>query len=234
MSFDISYALELFGKSFLAARITFLITFVSMLFGIVIALAVAMVNYKHMRLLSAISKVYISFIRGTPMMIQIYLIYYLIPRLVNHFVEAWQLDFDIYAVNTMVYAYIVFSLHAGATLGEVFRGALSTVEVGQVEAAYAIGMTGWQTFLRVIFPQSVVVAIPNICTNFINILKATSLVFSMAILDITGVAKVAANESYKFLEAYLAILLVYVIICYITERIFKRVEKAIGKYRLAS
>ncbi|MBP5265644.1 MAG: amino acid ABC transporter permease, partial [Lachnospiraceae bacterium] len=185
-------------------------------------------------ILSAISKVYISFIRGTPMMIQIYLIYYLIPRLVNRFVELWQLNFDIYAINTMVYAYIVFSLHAGATLGEVFRGALSTAEKGQVEAAYAIGMTGWQTFHRVIFPQSIVVAIPNICTNFINILKATSLVFSMAILDITGVAKVAANESYKFLEAYLAILLVYVIICYIAERLFKHVEKAVGKYRLAA
>lgn len=232
MSFDLQYALDLFTKSFLAARITFLITIVAMFLGIIIALAVAMVNYKHLRLLTGISRVYISFIRGTPMMIQIYLIYYLIPRFLNHLVERFQWNFDVYSINAMVYAYIVFSLHAGATLGEVFRGALSTVEQGQIEAAYAIGMTGWQTFVRIIFPQSVVVAIPNICTNFINILKGTSLVFSMAILDITGVAKVAANESYKFLEAYLAILLVYVIICFITEQIFKKIEKVAGKYRL--
>jgi L-cystine transport system permease protein len=233
MSFNLVYAWNLFLKSFMAARVTFQITIVAVLIGIPIALLVAAVNLKKTIILSQIAQVYISFIRGTPMMIQIYIIYYLVPRWLNQLVDTLGWKIDVYAIDAMTYAYIVFALHAGATLGEVFRAALGTVEQGQIDAASSLGFTRWQTFRRVIFPQSIVVAMPNICTQFLGILKGTSLVFSMAILDITGVAKVAANESYKFLEAYLAILAVYVIIDYIVEKLFRLLERRISRYRVA-
>ncbi len=231
MSFDIDFAISLFWKSFGAARITILITVVSLLLGLPLAFFTAIVRLKKVIALDQIAKIYISFIRGTPLIIQIYIIYYLVPGVLKGVVTALKIPIDVYNINTLLYAFIVFSLHTGAYLSEVFRAALASVDKGQREAALASGLSGWQTYIRIILPQAFVVAIPNICTATVGLLKGTSLVFAMAIKDITATARVEANANYKFVEAYIDILIIYIIICYATEKLFKLVEKRINRFK---
>lgn len=231
MSFDLDFAIDLFWKSISAARITLLITVVSLFLGLPLAFLIAIIRLKRIVILNQISQIYISFIRGTPMIIQIYIIFYLVPGLLKGLFTELRIPINAYDIHPIIYAFIVFTLHTGACLSEVFRAALATVDKGQREAALASGLSGWQTYIRIILPQAFVVAIPNICTTTVGVLKGTSLVFAMAIKDITATARVEANANYKFVEAYLDILIIYIIICYLVEKIFKMVEKSISNYR---
>jgi L-cystine transport system permease protein len=233
MSFDIHFAIALFWQCLAAARITLLITVVSLLAGLPLAFLVAIIRLKKILILNQIAQIYISFIRGTPMMIQIYIIYYMVPGLLASLIKTLGIPINVYDVNALLYAYIVFGLHTAAYLSEVIRAALATVEKGQKEAALASGLSSWQAYKRIILPQAFVVAIPNICTNTIGLLKGTSLVFAMAIKDITATARVEAHENYKFVEAYVDILIIYIIICYSTEKLFKIAEKKISNYKAA-
>ena len=88
---------------------------------------------------------------------------------------------------------------------EVFRSALSTIEKGQLEVAHSVGLSTFQAYTRIIIPQALVVALPNICTATVNLIKATSLGYAMSLPEITLKAKVAANVGYNYVEAYLDI-----------------------------
>lgn len=231
MDFDLNYAITLFWKALGGVKITLLITVVSLLLGLPFSFLVAIIRLKKIIVLNQIVKVYISFVRGTPMIIQIYIIYYIVPGLLKSLFTALKIPYNIYDVNPIIYAFIVFSLHTAAYLSEVFRSALATVDKGQNEAALSCGLSPIQSYIKIILPQAFVVAIPNICTTTVGLLKGTSLVFAMAIMDITAIARVDATENYKFVEAYLDILIIYIIICYATEKLFKLVEKKISYYR---
>ena len=109
---------------------------------------------------------------------------------------------------------------------EIFRSSLITVSKGQLEAAQSVGLTNVQAYRRIIIPQALVVALPNICTATVNLIKkATSLGYAMSLPEITLKAKVAANVGYNYVEAYIDIFLVYLIICSLTEYGFKLFEK---------
>ncbi len=231
MSFDVDFAVNLFWKSLGAAKVTLLITLVSLLLGLPLAFVIAIIRLKKILILDQISQIYLSFIRGTPMIIQIYIIFYLVPGLLKGVFTDLRIPVNVYDMNPIIYAFIVFTLHTAAYLSEIFRAALATVDKGQSEAALASGLSTLQAYKRIILPQAFVVAIPNICTTTVGVLKGTSLVFAMAIKDITATARVEANSSYKFVEAYVDILIIYIIICYLTEKLFKLIEKRITVYR---
>jgi len=148
--------------------------------------------------------------------------------------EKYQIPYDIYKINPIWYAFIVFAFSSTAILIEVFRSALSTIEKGQLEAAYSVGLTTFQAYTRIIIPQALVVALPNICTATVNLIKATSLGYAMSLPEITLKAKVAANVGYNYVEAYLDIFIVYLILCSTVEYLFKRYEKYLSKYKAAN
>ncbi|MNR13129.1 L-cystine transport system permease protein TcyL [compost metagenome] len=116
----------------------------------------------------------------------------------------------------------------------MFRSALGTVSKGQLEAALSAGLTGAQAYRRIIIPQALVAALPNICTATTNLIKATSLGYAMSLPEITLKAKVAANVGYNYVEAYIDIFLVYLIICSLVEYGFKWYEKRLRTYKTAS
>jgi len=115
----------------------------------------------------------------------------------------------------------------------VFRSALSTVDKGQLEAAHSVGLTTFQAYCRIIIPQALVVAMPNITSTIVNLIKATSLGYALSLSEITLKAKVAANVGYNYIEAYLDIFIVYLILCSIVEYLLKRYEKYLSKYKVA-
>jgi L-cystine transport system permease protein len=164
--------------------------------------------------------------------LQILFLYSLLPSFLNYFIkEILHLNFNIFRVNPILYAFIVFILNNTAVLSEVFRSALMTVSHGQMEAALSIGMSRRQAYLRIILPQAAVAALPNICNSTISLLKSTSLAFMMSVQDITAIAKMKAAYGYNYIEAYLVIAFIYIIVCTVVQLIFNFVEARLSTYR---
>ena len=121
-----------------------------------------------------------------------------------------------------------------ALLSEVFRSALLTISKGQLEAGYTSGLTYAQTFRRIIIPQALVAALPNLCNATVNLIKNTSLAFMMTVKDVTAVAKIEASFGYNYIEAYLDIFIIYIIICSVVQQLFKRWEKRASIFKTGS
>ena len=177
---------------------------------------------------------YVSFIRGTPLVLQILLMYTLLPSMIQSLVKAMGMDFDVFhGINPLWYAVIVFTLNTTALFSEVFRSALLSVSEGQMEAGLTIGLSRFQTNVQIIIPQALTSALPNICNLTVNLIKGTSLAFFMGIRDIMVAAKIQASYGYNYIEAYLEVFILYVIVCTAVQVLYKIFEKRAGLYRTA-
>ncbi len=208
------------------------ITLVTLLISIPLGFVIAIVrNNKKHPWISKILAVYVSYNRGTPIIVQIYIIYNMLPYLIFGFCKTMHINFDIYSLDNVIYAYVVFSLSYIAFLSEAFRSGLGTVHKGQYEAAMVVGMSDFQSYRRIVVPQAITALLPILCTNITGLIKMTSLSFSMAIFDITAIAKVEASAKLCFIEAYLDITIIYVVLCLIVELIFKIIESKVKTHR---
>lgn len=231
MTINIEFMKETFLIALRGIPTTLKLTFISMLIASPFAFYMAIVKLSKARFLQKLITLYVSIIRGTPMVLQILILYSLLPTLLNLLIKKLNLNINIFDVNPIIYAYTVFTLNTIAVLSEVFRSALSTVNKGQLEAAYCAGLSSFRAYTRIIIPQALVVALPNICNVTVNLLKGTSLAFLMTVKDITALAKLEAAYGYNYIEAYIVVFLIYILICSIIQLVFKIAEKQVGAYR---
>ena len=225
MLLNTEYMIKTFFLCVKAIPVTLKITVISILLAFTPALIIALGRTNKIKAIEAIGKFYVSIIRGTPIVLQILIIYSLVPSLLNVVFKSIGSNINIFDLNPVIYAYIVFSLNSIATLSEVFRSALRTVSKGQYEAGITIGLSPFQVYWRIIFPQAAVSAIPNLCTFTVTLIKNTSLAFMMTVKDITAVAKIEASYGYNYIESYIDIFLVYIIICGAVQFLFRLAEK---------
>lgn len=195
---------------------------------------VGLVTFKRVPVLIQIFKVLISFFRGTPLMILIFLLYSALPDVINKAVKNAGLTIDVYKIlvgNTRACAIFICSTFTTAQLSEVFRSALSSVSPGQMEACKTIGLNSFQSYIHVIIPQALVSAIPNIGNDVVGLIKGTSLMFYMGLADIMGVAKTEGGFGYRYVESYFDVLIVFVILCFIVQEFFVWLEKRASVYK---
>ncbi|MDQ6600731.1 amino acid ABC transporter permease [Bacillus salipaludis] len=231
---DVPFLVKTFFVALSGVPIALLITIVSLLIALPSGFLIALSRINRIPVISHLARVYVSFVRGTPVIVQIFIIFTSAPLLLTPIFEKYHVKTSIYDINPIWYAFIVFSLNTTAILIEVFRSAISTVSKGQLEAAYSVGLNNVQAFRRILIPQILVVALPNICTATVNLIKATSLGYALSLREITLKAQVAANVGYNFIEAYIDIFLVYLILCSLVETLFKLYEKRLRKYKAAA
>lgn len=204
---------------------TFLMVLVSLLIASPLSFLMALVNLKPEKLSSKVLSVYSSFVRSLPLILIIYLFYHAIPLWIVGFGKLIGKDINVYGMSDIVYGYIVFAFVSIPTLSEVFRSGLMAIPKIQFEAAKSIGMTGLQSGIYIIAPQVIKKQLPVLCTFTTNLIKMTSLAFAMSIREITGEARVAAADSIRYIECYLVIFFMYLIICLTVEQIFKYFER---------
>lgn len=208
------------------------LTFITMLVSIPLAFLMARSKMENRKVSSKLITLYVSIIRGTPVVLQILFLYSLLPSLLNHLIKnVMGLNYNIFRWNPIVYAFTVFILNNTAVLSEVFRSALMTVSHGQLEAALSIGLSKRQAYIRIIIPQALVAALPNICNTTIGLLKSTSLAFMMSVKDITAIAKLEASYGYNYIEAYLDIALLYIVVCTAVQLIFQLIEHRMSAFK---
>ena len=220
---DFSYIFHTFLLSFKGVPVTLVIMIVSILLSFLPALFLALGRIYKVKGVTTFSIVYLAFIRATPPILLILFFYSLLPSVLNTILKSSGLD--IFKLNPIYYAFIIFSLMTTGSLSEILRSAILTVDKGQLEAAQSIGLTTTQSYLRIIFPQALRSALPNLCNLVINIVKGTSLVFVMTVKDITAIAKVEAAHGYQYFESYLVIFIIYIIICGLIQWSFSTLEK---------
>ena len=217
------------SKTFLATLggvpVTLLIMVVSILLSFFPALFLALGQIYKVKGVRSFSVIYLAFIRATPPILLILFCYSLFPSLLNSFFKSIGSHFNVFEINPIYYAFIIFSLMTTGSLAEILRSAILTVDKGQLEAAQAIGLTNRQAYIRIVFPQALRSALPNLCNLVINLVKGTSLVFVMTIKDITAIAKVEASYGYQYFESYLVIFILYIVICGVIQWGFNRLEK---------
>ena len=232
MKLNTEFMIEAFKASLSGIPVTLGITVVSLMVSMPLALMMAIKKINSKGPLSFLINTYISIIRSTPMVLQILLLYSLLPSFLNFFIkQVLKIDFNIFKIPAIYYAYAVFSLNTTAILSEVFRSALLTVDKGQLEAGLSVGLGKFLTYIRIIIPQALVVALPNICNVTVGLLKSSSLAFFMTVQDITAIAKLKAAYAYNYIEAYSIIFILYIILCTMVQLIFKYIEVQIHKRR---
>ncbi|MFJ8066945.1 amino acid ABC transporter permease [Psychrobacillus sp. NPDC096426] len=205
--------------------VTLEILIASIILGTIIGLAAAIPKLFHIPILKQIVTLYISFIRGTPIIIQLFLVFYGLPAVLM------LVNIDITRMDALFFVIITYSLSNGTIFAEIFRGAISAVEFGQTEAAYTIGMTPFQNFTRIIFPQAIRVAFPNIANTVIGSLKDTSLAFTIGIMDMMGRGETIIAATAHALEVYIALSVIYYAVVLILEKGFKVFEKYTNRYQ---
>ncbi len=219
-TFDVDYTLGIFPILLKYVDITLSMAFISTAIALTIAILIAIIKTFNTKVLSQIADVYISFFRGTPLLVQLFLLYYGLPQIFPSFSSL-----DAYSASILG-----LSLHFSAYMAEAIRGAISSIDKGQFEAAESLGMSQTQTFVYIILPQAIRVAIPSLMNNFIDLVKSTSLAFTLGVPEIMAKAQLEASSSFKYFESFLAVALVYwalvVFFGYLQRRLEKRLNKA--------
>lgn len=204
--------------------ITLLMTVVSAIIGLGLGFLIAVVKIRNIPVFTQICSVFVSFMRGTPQLVQLFLSFYGFPILVEWLAQHMGVTANVNAIPALVYVFIAFGLNEAAYTSETFRAALLSVNKNEIEAARSIGLTNVQTMMRIILPSALIVALPNLVNSFISLLKATSLAFTVTIIDIMGQTRIIAGANLRFFEAYIAVALVYWVMCLLIEQVAKHIE----------
>jgi His/Glu/Gln/Arg/opine family amino acid ABC transporter permease subunit len=218
--FDLTYLIKSFPIILSYVHTTVLITLVATIIGLGIGCFVALVRLNKIKGLDQIFAVYISFMRGTPFLVQLFLVYFGLPELMQ------KLGYQgIRDIPALFYVFMVFSLHVGAYVAEIIRSALLAVDKGQLEAAYAIGMGTIQAYRRIILPQAFNMAIPAICNTIISTLKGTSLVFNVGVVDMMRKADLMGANSQRSFELYVDVAIIYVALVFAISKLASVLER---------
>ncbi len=203
---------EIFGDFVRGAGVTLELTAVGLLLGFVLGLLLALAKIYAPRWLSGIATAYIEIFRGTPLLVQLFLIYYGLPSLGI-------------TLSQTLSAYLALGLNSAAYQAEYLRGAIQAIGPSQMMAGRSIGLSRWQTIRHVILPQALRLALPSWSNEPISLLKTTAVVFLIAVQDLMAKAKRAATITYNPIGSYLAVAVVYLLMVFALNALLKWLER---------
>jgi polar amino acid transport system permease protein len=207
------------------ARVTILLTILAVSAGLVLSLFLALGKMSKHRILNRICGAYVFFFRGTPLLMQLYFIYYALPLVSPFFVIRTGDQF----FDRFIPAFIAFGLNSGAYCAEIIRAAIQSIDKGQFEASRALGLSYAQTMRLVIIPQSIRRLIPPVGNEFIMVLKDASLVSMIALVDITKATRNIESSTRSAL-VYIPAMILYLIITAVFSFVFHKLEKKYSVY----
>ncbi len=196
MTFNLDLVVQSVPLLLRGAGYTVLLSLGGMFFGLVLGFILALMRLSPLKLVSRLALIYVSFIRGTPLLVQLFLIYYSLPQF------GLRLD-------PIPSALIGFSLNMAAYTSEILRGAIASIDRGQREAALSIGMTPFQTMRRVILPQAARVALPPLGNSFISLVKDTSMAATIQVPDLFRQAQLITARTFEVFTMYISVALIY-------------------------
>lgn len=196
--------------------VTLQYTLVALLIGAVLGLPLALIRVYGGRRLGQFAGIYGNFFRGTPLMIQLFMVYYGLPQLGVIFPQS-------------IAALLTLGLNSSAYQAEYFRGALQSIGSGQMTAARAIGMSQWRAIRYIILPQALRLVLPAWSNEAVSMIKYTAVIFLIAVPDLMGQAKIIASQFFAPIETYLLVALFYLVLVLVTTQLLRLLER---KYQI--
>ncbi|MEH7098261.1 amino acid ABC transporter permease [Neobacillus vireti] len=197
----------------------------SIFLGLILGVAAAIPRLFKIPFLNQLVILYVSFIRGTPILIQLFLVFYGLPAVLM------MVNIDISKLEAIYFVIITYAISNGAGFSEIFRGAIRAVDKGQTEAAYSVGMTSTQNFFRIVLPQALRIAFPNLANSVIGSLKDTSLAFTIGVMDMVGRGDTLISATAHALEVYVSLSIIYYAVVLLFEKVFSKLEKYFNRYQ---
>ena len=194
---------------------TLLISLFSVLLGLVIGILMALMRLSKSKILRAVSGIYIDIIRGTPTLVQLLIIYFVI--FANVHIDKW------------VVGFIAFGINSGAYIAEIVRGGILSVNIGQTEAGRSLGMTHKQTMASIVMPQAMKNILPALGNEFVVLIKETAVIGMIANIDLVGAARKVQSLTYDYLIPLLSIAVIYYVVIKIISTLLSKVEKGMRK-----
>lgn len=208
---------------------TFLMLFSSVFFALILGMILTMQRLSKHKIINAIAKVYISFMRGTPILVQLLIVFIALPMILR------ENGIETGNINNMVYAVFAFSLNEGAFFSEIFRSSYLAIDKGQIEAAYSLGMTKPQVFFRLIIPETMAIALPNTTNMIIELMKNTALGAAIGVYDILAKAQQLALNNYGIgqRELFITVSIIFWLIGLVFMAISNQVVARLNKGAMA-
>lgn len=208
--------------------VTLELTAIALVIGLLVGLLIAVIRTNKVPVLTQLSIFFVSFMRGTPIIVQLYLAYFGIPIALKYINFHYGTDYNINGIPGIVFAMVALGLNQSAFDSETIRAAIQSVDKGQIEAAKSMGMSGWKVLLRVIIPQAWAVAILPLGNSLISLIKGTSLAFTCSVIEITAQGKILAGKNYRYFEVYCSLAIIYWVITIILEQGIKHLEAKVS------
>lgn len=194
---------------------TIVITFFSLIVGCFISVVATLLRETKITIFTILVKLYIDIIRGTPVLIQLLIIYFVIFASVN--------------VNRDIVAVIAFGINSGAYLTEIIRSGIKGVDVGQYEAAKSLGMGYFVSMKEIIMPQAIKIIIPSIGNEFISLLKETSIIGYIGTRDITKAGSIVSSITYSALVPLVTVALIYLVLTLVLSKLISLLESKLNQ-----
>lgn len=230
MTFEFDTAVEAFAFILKHLPLTLFLPAVTLFIGIVLGSIIAIVRLRSNKLVNAVLAVVVSFFRSVPAILQVFIMYYSLPYLIAPILSAVTgsvvKPFDVSPYWT---AYIFFIIYQTAYQSENIRGALLSVDRGQLEAALAVGLSYYQAYKRIILPQAFAVAMPSFFTYYLHGIKSLALLFTIKIVDIFAAADIFAALYSRRTEPYVADAIIYWLLCVVLTFVFNSWERSLSK-----
>ena len=192
------------------------LTLIAFTLGLIIAIITALVQYAKIPVLKQLARVYIWIIRGTPLLVQLFVIFFGLP------------DLGI-VLDPFPTAVLVFSINEGAYSAETMRAALEAVPVGQIEAGYCVGMSYLQIMRRIVLPQAFKTAFPPLSNSLISMVKDTSLAMNITVAEMFEATKRIASRNFEYLALYIEVAVIYLMFSTVLTFIQKYGEKRLAR-----
>jgi len=193
--------------------VTLGLTIVSILIGIVIGSLAGIARVSKVKILRSVATVYIDFIRGTPLLVQVFLIYFGIPGLTGS------------PVPSTVAAIVALSINSGAYVAEIVRAGIQSIDKGQEEAAKSLGMSAVQAMRYIIFPQTIRRILPPLGNEFISLLKESSLVSAISIEELLRKGQIVITRNFRPFEIYITVALMYLVMTLLISQLVRWMER---------
>lgn len=226
MSFDLTLIYESIPKMLSGIGLTFQLMFLSGVLGLILAVILLLMRISGKWYLSWPAQVHIYIFRGTPILVQIFIIYYGLPQF--EFIRDsvfWPILREPFGC-----AILALTLNTGAYVSEILRGGVLGVERGILEAGSALGLSARQKFIYLTTPIAARLALPAYSNDFISLMKATSLASTITLMDMTGIARTIVAQTFAPYEVFISLAIIYMILTWIIQRTFGRIEKYLSHY----
>lgn len=205
---------------------TLLLTLLSLIFAFIIGLIFGLMNVSKSKILNCIGTIYVDGIRGVPLIVLAYFIYFGIPAAVK------AIGFTDFKLTALVAGTISLSMNAGAYMAEIFRAGIQSVDKGQMEAARSLGLCYGKSMRKVILPQAIRTMIPSIINQFIISLKDTSILSVIGFPELTKAGNIIVGNTFKALQVWGIVAVMYMVVIITLSRVAKRIERRINVGKL--